>query len=170
MPESSLDGRMTGAELLVIRETLGLTGPWIARVVGTATRNERRWEADDYRVPDHASQKVYELANFAEQAVDDLVARCRLVNVPRGTPGVILYRNDDTYARNAPPGEPYPARWHRAIAGRALDRVPGLRIAFFTDDVLREPDSDVCWFKFAASTRQVDLTEYVQPTRLEAPR
>lgn len=152
---------MTGAELLTIREGLGLTGRELAAIVGTANRNLRRWESEEFRIPDSASQLVYGLQDFAEQATDDLVDLLRTLDKP----GLILARTDNTYARLAPPGHPYPHRWHRAIAFRALERVRGLRIAFFTDTVIRDKASDdtITWAMFAASTQKIEIAPYKRP-------
>jgi hypothetical protein len=167
--------RMSGAELLTIREALGLTGPWLAHRVMTTPRNERRWEADEYQIPDLAAQIVWELRDYAQQVVDDLLAFLHNLDHPRyPQPGLILFRTDEGYQQAAPlpdlkvspsrhPGAVYPASWHRAIAFRALERVPGLRIAHFTDDEVRE-DTTTSWVKFVATRRHVDLKLYKRPT------
>jgi len=165
--------RMSGAELLTIREALGLTGPWIARRVLTAPRNERRWEADEYQIPDPAAQIVWELRDYAEQVVDDLVDLLRTLDQP----GLILFRTDEAYEQCAPtpnlkvrpsynPGPAYPASWHRAIAFRALERVAGLRIAHFTDDEVRADNTTTRWVRLVATLRHVDMSIYKRPTRL----
>ena len=169
--------RMSGAELLTIRESLGLTGPWIARRVMTDPRNERRWEADEYQIPGPAAQIVWELRDYAEQVVDDLVDLLRTLDQP----GLILFRTDKAYEQCAPapnptvrpsrnPGAAYPATWHRAIAFRALERVPGLRLAHFTDDEVRADDTTTTWVRLVATLRHTDMSIYKRPGRLEVRR
>ncbi len=149
-------GRMTGAEWLTAREGLGLSGDWLAQWVKVDPRSPRRWEADEYRVPDTATEMMFALEDSATEVTDELVAALRALDHP----GLLLYRADATYEQFGLPGTAYPARWHRQIAFRARERVPGLRIAFFTDPIIRDPDTGVTWVGFAASTRQTTIAPY----------
>lgn len=124
----TLDTKMTPAELVVAREYLGITGPWLAEVAHVASRTQRRWEAGDSEIPTPVEELVRELADTAADTVDRLVADL----LKQKKPGVVLLRTDADYQAAAPAGRriAYPARWHHHVAARASIEVPAVILAF----------------------------------------
>ncbi|MDI3315892.1 MAG: DUF1870 family protein [Mycobacterium sp.] len=119
------DERMTPAEFRVIREYLGLSGPWLASALGVSDRTIRHWEAGKYPIPDGVRLAIEQMEDDAARAVEDGVRR--LMDVPE--PAVITYATDEQF-RSAHPEVTYPASWHRAVVARIAHEVPGLVITY----------------------------------------
>jgi DNA-binding transcriptional regulator YiaG len=121
-PDMPEDERMTDAEFRVVREFLGLTGDWLASHLGVSPRTVRHWEEGKYEIPDGVRLAIEALEETAAQqigvAVDTLNdATDPAIGIPR--------TNAD-----CPPGCPWPASWHRAIAARIAQEVVGLSIVY----------------------------------------
>lgn len=108
------DERMSPAEFRVVREFLGLSGPWLARHLEVTDRTIRHWEAGRYPVPDGVREAVEKIAADADTAVATGIADLRDVVDP-----VLLVPATD----QATPGT-YPATWYRAVAGRIAQQIP----------------------------------------------
>lgn len=122
MPE---DERMTDAEFKVVREFLGVTGDWLADHLGVSPRTVRHWEQGKYPIPDGVRLAVENLESTAAQQVTATVemlndAPDAVIAIPRA-------------GTDCPPACPWPPSWHRAIAARIAQEVPGLSIIYGDD-------------------------------------
>jgi len=122
MPE---DERMTGAELRMVRDYLGLTGDWLAAHLKVSPRTVRHWEHGRHPIPDGVRLAVEHLEELTAQQVH--AYSTALLDVP--DPCVVTYRNDAEYEAAAP-GAGWPAGWHRQVLARVAERVPGLRVIY----------------------------------------
>ena len=125
MPE---DERMTSAQFKVAREFLGFTGDWLADWFSVNPRTVRGWEQGRSPVPTDVCKVMGDFLGEAADIVGDEVEE--LLEVPG--PVYVTFRDDDEY-HNAYPKVPYPASWHRALAGRIAQAVPGLRVMYHDD-------------------------------------
>jgi DNA-binding transcriptional regulator YiaG len=117
---------MTGAEFRIIREQLGLTNAWLTDHLKVAERSIVRWGDGERDVPAFAEDAMYELERTAAKAVQDGVASF----VAKDAVLYLETYRTDAALQAAKPGDPYPASWHRAIAGRIREQVPGLTIEY----------------------------------------
>jgi hypothetical protein len=158
---AGFDRTMTAAEWITLREYLGLPGPWMIEALHVVDRTLRRWEAAESPVPEDAAGLLWALEDRAAAFCDRLVTALQALD----RPGLVLYRGNDTYTSLLPGA--YPAAWHRRVAARAMERVPGTRVVFFADDELRVNPRD--WLTFtasslhSASSRHNNIAAYVQP-------
>lgn len=128
---------MTPAELKTIRESLGLSCPQLAALLGVTERSVRHWEDEKYPIPGAVPDAIESIARDSDAHADALAARLR------GAPEPLLtvYRSDADY-HHADPASPYPASWHRAVAAQVRREIPGLRLAFPSpDDIAPVPVS-----------------------------
>lgn len=119
------DEPMTGAELRVVREWLGLTTRWLADHLDVAERSIHRWESGERPIPDGVRLAVERLEQATSEIVEAAVTACN--DAP--DPGLITYRSDGEYAEHHPE-QPWPASWHRAVVARVAHEVPGLTITY----------------------------------------
>jgi hypothetical protein len=119
------DERMTNAEFRVVREFLGLSGPWLAMHLGVSDRTIRHWEAGRYPIPDGVRLAVEQIEADAGRAVSTGVDA--LMDLP--DPAVLTYPSDEEY-HTAHPEITYPASWHRAVIARIAQEVPALVIEY----------------------------------------
>lgn len=128
MPEHDQDDPMAAAELRVVREYLGLTTRWLADHLAVAERSIHRWESGDprYPIPDRVRLHVEQLEARTADVVTATVDAC---NDARD-PAILTYRTDQDY-RVHHPEQPWPASWHRAVAARVAQEVPGLAIEYW---------------------------------------
>ena len=117
--------RMTPAEFRVARESMGMSGPWLAAHLGVSDRTQRHWEAGRYPIPDGVRLEIERLLADTDQHVTAHIER--MMGMP--DPVMITYATDEQY-HAAHPDSPYPASWHRAVAARVSREVPGLSIAY----------------------------------------
>jgi DNA-binding transcriptional regulator YiaG len=123
------DERMTPAEFRVVREYLGLSGPWLASVLGVSDRTIRHWEAGRYPIPDGVRLAIEQIEQDAAASVEAGIKQ--LMDAP--DPTVITYATDEQY-HAAHPEITYPASWHRAVVARIAQEVPALRIEYAPAD------------------------------------
>jgi transcriptional regulator with XRE-family HTH domain len=119
MPE---DERMTDAEFKVFREYLGLTGDWLAAHLGVSPRTVRHWEQGKYPIPDGVRLTLEQLEATAAQQVS---AGVDLLNDSPDAVMAIPRTEAD-----CPPECPWPLSWHRAVAARIAQEIPGLSIIY----------------------------------------
>lgn len=120
---------MTPAERLIAREAMGLTVRALAKLLDQSARNVHRWEekSKGFSAPNAAA--LARLIHYTDQAVTELVERSK-----PGTP-IITYRTDQEFqeAEPHPVWPTLPAQWHRAVARRAKERIPGAVITYRGD-------------------------------------
>lgn len=118
---------MTGAELQVMREFLGLSTSWLAQHMAMNERRMMRMEADQESVPDALMSVVDAIADETKAEVHDMIAQYRR-KVKASAEGDIVtirtYRTDKEYNGK------YPSRWHRMVCARVADGVPGLILVY----------------------------------------
>lgn len=112
------DDTLTGAELRVAREDLGLTVDEACARVGVHNRTWRRWEHDHMVVPPGVAATVGGWTDHADDVIDAAVAR--LLDEPE--PLLLVPREGVV--------DGWPASWWRSVAARVAERVPGLRIDY----------------------------------------
>lgn len=123
---------MTPAEMKVVREYLGLTTLWLAEHLVVAERTIHRWEAGASRIPDGVRTRIEALETAAAETVTATVEHYEHIRDPTEVP-LLTYRTDDDY-RTHHPEVTYPASWHRAIAARVANEVPGLTIVYWASE------------------------------------
>lgn len=69
------DNSLTAAELRIARESLGLTLEAAAKILCVNERTFRRWEFGYTPVPEGVTEEIADWCEFADQVVDQLVAR-----------------------------------------------------------------------------------------------
>ena len=117
--------RMTPAEFRVARESMGMSGPWLAAHLGVSDRTQRHWESGRYPIPDGVRLEIERLLADTDQHVTAHIER--MTGMPN--PVMITYATDEQY-HAAHPDSPYPASWHRAVAARVAREVTGLSIVY----------------------------------------
>lgn len=121
-PDMPDDERMTDAELKVVREFLGLSLAWLADHLAVSLRTVQHWEQGKYAIPDGVRLAIEHLEKVA---ADQVTAAVEMLNdVP--DPGMAIPRT----AADCPPECPWPPSWHRAVAARIAQEVPGLPIVY----------------------------------------
>lgn len=114
---------MTAAELRCLRERLGLSTRALAAAIGRSERNVARWENGQQRLARETADALVDLADYTDAAVDALVA---------AAPDTIsVYRNDAAFRAHEDTGDRVlSAAWHRMVAARAAERIPGAVITY----------------------------------------
>lgn len=120
MPEEE---RMTGIQLKMIREWLGVSGDWLAARLNVTPRTVRHWEAGRNAIPDGIRLEVKRMEQLTAQAVADGIEA--LPDQP--APTVVTYYSDEQYQEHEPDSN-WPASWHRRVVARIAQEVPGLLI------------------------------------------
>lgn len=121
------DNSLTAAELRIARESLGLTLEAAAKILCVNERTFRRWEFGYTPVPEGVAEEIADWCEFADQVVDQLVAR--LLRDPAPVLSVLKEGEADGF----------PASWWRAIASRVLDEVPDARAIYGGVELETEP-------------------------------
>jgi hypothetical protein len=132
---------MTGAELKAMREYLGLSPLWLAGYLARGDDLGKKWrenmarriqrmELDQEKIPEELADDMDEIYEQTEKLVATLVANYR-PDVEQGTaaPMLATYRSDEEYWRDRDATE-FPARWHRMVAQRVADALPGLALVY----------------------------------------
>src|SRR5690554_7805945 len=122
---------LTAAEFKTLREHLGIPGEWLARRFGVSDRSVRHWDSGKYPVPERISRWLVWLAEATEATVAGIAER--LESSPERL--LVTYRNDEERVADDPyrglyPDDDLPAAWHRRMAARVAERVPGLRLVY----------------------------------------
>lgn len=117
---------MTPAEMLVVREFLGLNVEELAAFLGVQTRTVRRWHEGSTPVPDGVRERIEAL----ERDAADLAQAGITAQSDGRDPHIVVYRTDEELWAVEPDTRPFPARFHRAITARIAQEVPGLSIIF----------------------------------------
>jgi hypothetical protein len=123
---------MTGAELKALREYLGLSWSWLAEYLQCDERRLQRMEVDQELVPNAIAGAVEDLYDETDDFVRRMVDKYREKVKAHGD-GVEFptYRSDGEYLRANKHGR-FQARWHRMVAQRVADAVPGVVLVYQT--------------------------------------
>ncbi|WP_419703068.1 helix-turn-helix domain-containing protein [Promicromonospora sp. NFX87] len=123
--------RMTGAEVLCERESLGLTQSDLARLLGNNADTIRDWERGKTFTPVRLAAQIAEvealLEEATERAVAELVAELRAMPRPRA----VVYGEGERPQQGDV--ERFGVRWWRGVASKAKAQVPGTRIGTQAD-------------------------------------
>lgn len=116
--------RMTGSELRVAREFLGLDRADLARIVEVREDTVRRWEIGKDPVTFRVRDAVVALEELTASAVKELVATLRT----EGDPRAVVFREQEGLAAEYPEFARLGVRWWRHVVARAIAEVPGARV------------------------------------------
>jgi hypothetical protein len=130
---------MTGAELKAAREYLGLSLGWMTEYLGMGagdankppnTRRLERMEVGQENVPNAIAGAVEDLLDETDDTVRRMATKYREKVKAHGD-GVELptYRSDKEYLRANKHGR-FQARWHRMMAQRVAEAVPGVVLVY----------------------------------------
>jgi ribosome-binding protein aMBF1 (putative translation factor) len=126
MPELPV---MTGAELKSAREYLGLSWSWLAEYLACDQRRLQRMELDQELVPSAIAGAVDDLYEETADQVRRLTEKYR-DKVNKGEQVTLTtYRTDTEYQRALKHAR-FQARWHRMVAQRVADALPGLVLVY----------------------------------------
>lgn len=109
---------ITPAEMKTILGWLGLTTPWFAARCKVQERQVARWMDGQAPIPDYAAARLIQVWNDSAEHVTRIVAEAVKGADPEGVVVLWTYRVDEDTN-----GSDYPASWHRALAGRAMDHL-----------------------------------------------
>lgn len=124
---ASVDGdRISGAELRVWLDWLGLTQLAAAAVLGVRQDTVRRWLAGREPIPFRVGDEVEAIDQATAAAVGELVTALQDAR----DPAVLIYRTDADMWAARPEFRPYPAGWWRMVVARATAEVPGVEIEY----------------------------------------
>lgn len=139
----SITVAMTGAELQVTRDYLGLSREWLANEMVMNERRMGRMEASKEPIPQALVSKLDEMYAEAKDSVERQTAVYRR-RMKATDSDVVLktYRTDAQYEAAGYDGAngKYPSQWHRMICARIADAVPGI-IVVHHDTPPKGPDS-----------------------------
>ncbi len=115
--------RMSDAEFRVLRESLGLTGDWLAEHLTVSGRTLRHWEQGKYPVPHGVAKTLRGLERETAALVNDTVNEILADYATGDQPEIQVYRTDEDYLASDP--EPVRnASWHRAFVARVAQQTP----------------------------------------------
>ncbi len=116
---------MNAAELLCLREELGFSQEALARAIGRAGRNVRKWEAATQAVSRESADALIDLIAYTDAAVDALVEAA--------PDKIVIYRTDAEFrVHEDTNGRVLSAEWHRRVAARAA-KLSGATVIFRTE-------------------------------------
>jgi len=121
---------MTGAELKCTREYLGLSTSWLAEHLACDERRLQRMELDQEEVNTAIAGAVDDLYEETADTVRRLTDKYRelMEHHPEGVKFPV-YRSDGEYYRALKHAR-FPVRWHRQVAARVVDKLPGLVLSY----------------------------------------
>lgn len=160
--------RMTGGELLTIRDWLGLTGDALARILHVDPRTLRAWEAGKYPIPDGVREEIEQLEEATARAVGEVVDA---LNEARD-PAIAIYRSDAELHAARPGTEHLSARWWRHVVARAVQEVPGVEIGTSAELAGRtEPLQAIITLRDGKRTATIHgaVIDQPQPKDLDSP-
>lgn len=116
--------RLTGAELRVWLDRLGLDPAEAGKVLGVRHDTVRHWISGRERVPIRVGEELKAIEARTATAVSEVVATLH----DAADPTVAIYRTDADLWAERPELQPYGARWWRMVVARATAEVPGVEI------------------------------------------
>jgi len=111
---------MSAAEFRIIRERLGLSQEWLARYLNVSRQTIAQWEKGKYQVPDGVANEMTKLESEFNALVFNMASKL----LKSSDREIRVYRFDEESHDN------FPAMWHRMVAARAAEQVPGTRIEY----------------------------------------
>jgi len=117
---------MPPAEIRSAREHLGLSHAELAAILAIDERSVRRWEVGTQPIHDGNARALRRIVDITASTVRRHVIELR----GRPQPILVTYRSDEDMWTDHPTFAPFPARWHRIIAARVIELVPGLVISY----------------------------------------
>lgn len=121
---------MSPAQFRVMRDFLKLPRSVLAELLGVEHDEIRKWESGASQTPEAVEFRYKEIAALTSFTVDENVRR--LNNGSEDT--MESFRSDVDFWAAYPDMMPYPASWHRGIAGRVAEKFPGLSIGYNRQD------------------------------------
>lgn len=116
---------MTPAELRCLREELRLTVRALSTAIGQTYQTVTRWESGERAPSRYSASALADLEAFTDAAVDDLVE----THGPGAT--IMTYLDDESFQEHVDTGVfVLSAAWHRGVAWRAAERIPGAVITY----------------------------------------
>jgi transcriptional regulator with XRE-family HTH domain len=129
---------LTAAEIQAMRETLGLTGDWLADHLGVSPRTIRHWEHGKYAVPEGVDKAMRALEGRADREFRELAADMDYA-IGNGYSAVLhVYR---TTAEYEAAGLGMTAAWHRAVAYRVRQYLPTVRVDYTSSEGVSHTDT-----------------------------
>lgn len=116
--------RMTGGELWVARDGVGLDRADLARILEVTPAAIAGWEQSKTPVPHRVTETIRGLESTTEDAVARLVAELRAMPDPR----VAIFWKADAVPPGRADAARYGFRWWRQVVDRALKQVPETRV------------------------------------------
>ena len=110
----------TPAEILALRERLGLTRKALGERLGVSERAVARWEDGERKMLTAHADRLAGLEESAEREVTRFVRSMN--HLDQSERVMVVYRND-AHLRKHHPSLPVTAGWVRAIAGRVREAV-----------------------------------------------
>jgi len=116
---------MTPAELRCLREELRLTVRALSAAIGQTYQTVSRWESGERTPSRYSASALADLEAFTDAAVANLVE----AHEPGST--IVTYLDDETFREHVDTGIfTLSAAWHRGVAWRAAQRIPGAVITY----------------------------------------
>lgn len=116
---------MTPAELRCLREELRLTIKALSTAIGQTYQTVTRWESGERALSRYSASALADLVALTDTAVADLVE----AHEPGST--IVTYLDDETFREHVGAGHfVLSAAWHRGVATRAAERIPGAVITY----------------------------------------
>lgn len=118
------DALMTGAEVRVITEFIGLRQNDVATLLNVSLRTVRHWLAEKYTVPGGVTRDIARMEDQTADAVETLIRELRATP----DPVAVVYRTEEGLWAARPGSSPYPVGWWRMVVARAVQEVDNVEI------------------------------------------
>ncbi|TFD67979.1 DUF1870 family protein [Cryobacterium ruanii] len=123
---------LRSAEFRVKREYLKLSLITLAEVLNVELTDVQKWESGQVEVPNAVALKIRDIEELTQYNLEMNVKRLNdMADV-----GILTYRNDADFWKDAPDMRPFSASWNRGLMARIAAEVPGLSIVYSTQDLV----------------------------------
>lgn len=121
---------MTGAEMRCTLDYLGLTTNWLARKLSVDPRRLKRISIGQESMNEAIARAVDDVYEETADTVEQLAIQYRLkVADTDGDVVFPVYRSEIEYERVYKDAR-FPVQWHRCVAVRVIEQVPGLQLEY----------------------------------------